>query len=860
MNPQNNHTLKQIISVLAILFMTLSFLTPVVYSYPSTSNGDTTTRAVLGVTAAELFHAQGTNDAHYWGTGSWEPILGVKFEMYIPADRALGTFTINDIERITYHTKTPHPINGDTPLDFYLVIYTRPDGVDDHGWYGYKLIAEPYYSNNLDAPADTWVEWTTDPGTNQLTFYDPDTTGDYGAYGQPTLQDLQAGPINWHDYQESWPETNIDYGSEEVMYISFQTGSGWADVFQGYIDAITITLKNGTSLEIDLEGPAPEVWVNTSWTGLDPGTIVDDGKIIGYNATSTITEAIKLVQENGTIYVEPGSYIEQLYINKSLTLQALPGAKIVAPDSSTRTTYTIPESGRTFDPIIFINGTDENITVSIIGFEIDGRNTAESGRTFVAVLSRNNIGGAIKDNTIHNMYPPSGEGSGPETMGILVYANASILIENNTIRDFSRGGIGVIGLEADYSYAIIRNNTIYGNGLEEETGWWAENGIQLGLGSFGIIENNKVYDCQVNSPYWASTAIMIIDTSNVIVRENIVIGSDIGIAVSNFADTWGYPWDIYPVSNIQILNNIVDRNRVGIDIENEVTNVKILYNNITNSDWEGIDIWNWTEDSIPSNIEIHYNNIEGNYYYGVWANEYAETVNATLNWWGDPSGPSGESHGSGTTDRTDGVAYGSGDTVSSNVLFSPWLNAPYPYGEPITGSGHYSTVTLGDVFDATEFADMIIETSGTGQIEIGVLKYNKTPTISTGALIGKYYDIHINTTSGVDELFIKIYYEEGEAPHYYETSLRVYWWDGSKWVKCSDTGVNTEENYVWVRITNTSSPSLSDLQGTPIALGGTPVVGGSIVDEKPAQGHYELVGVATLLAAAIGVFFIIKKK
>ncbi|MBS7629015.1 hypothetical protein KEJ23_03460 [Candidatus Bathyarchaeota archaeon] len=46
-------------------------------------------------------------------------------------------------------------------------------------------------------------------------------------------------------------------------------------------------------------------------------------------------------------------------------------------------------------------------------------------------------------------------------------------------------------------------------------------------------------------------------------------------------------------------------------------------------------------------------------------------------------------------------------------------------------------------------------------------------------------------------------------------TLKLYWWTGSGWVACSDTGVDTVKNYIWARITATSTPNLNQLTGTP---------------------------------------------
>ena len=275
---------------------------------------------ILGGAVASLAKARGTSEQYYWGSGCWEAVLGQKFEIYIdptvPPFDALDGFSIDDIFSISYHTNKP---GSQSDVDFYLVIYTKPDGVNDNGWYGCKLIGEPYFSRNLNAPSNQWNKWSTDVGTNQLTFFDPDTIGFYGFYGQPTLQDIQAGPINWHNYYSGCPVTNIDYGVEIVKYISFQTGTGWMNTFQGYIDAITIALKDGTTISIDLEGFASEIWVDDDWAGLPPGYEVEPGKFIGYNAFAKIQDAINAVTSEGTIIVYEGTYHENMRARKYLT-------------------------------------------------------------------------------------------------------------------------------------------------------------------------------------------------------------------------------------------------------------------------------------------------------------------------------------------------------------------------------------------------------------------------------------------------------------------------------------------------------------------------------------------------------------
>ncbi|MBC7128358.1 MAG: right-handed parallel beta-helix repeat-containing protein, partial [Thermoplasmatales archaeon] len=256
------------------------------------------------------------------GEGSWKvngSTAPGKFETYIywydgagglpDVTHNLGVFTIDDIQSISYYTNKPLPTDGSNPHNFYLVIYTLPDGSDDYGWYGYALHAEPYFSENLSAPADTWVKWSTDDGANKLTFCDHWKSGTYGFYGEPTLQRIQEGIINWGQNYSHGFDQDIDYGLETVKAISFQTASGWYQLFDGYIDTITITLKNGTSLTIDLEN---KVWIDDDYNSSTFG--------YGYDHFNTIQQGINAVGEGGKVIVHDGTYKENIVINKEISL------------------------------------------------------------------------------------------------------------------------------------------------------------------------------------------------------------------------------------------------------------------------------------------------------------------------------------------------------------------------------------------------------------------------------------------------------------------------------------------------------------------------------------------------------------
>jgi len=221
--------------------------------------------------------------------------------------------------------------------------------------------------------------------------------------------------------------------------------------------------------------------------------------------------------------------------------------------------------------------------------------------------------------------------------------------------------------------------------------------------------------------------------------------------------------------------------------------------------------------------EAHLNNIVRNTDYGV-RNDGNEGVDATHNWWGDASGPYHESL------NHDGV----GDEVSGGVDFEPWL-----------GSESVTQTVENDTLNAIEVADIQIVVNGTATVTIA--RYDSNPHPEASFIYGAFASVDvladeawvemedtfrdvcvINYTSGT-EIELRLYYTDAEveAAGVDEESLRLFWWNDMDWVQCSlppgDSGVNTNDisieshyysGYMWAIITEYTTPSLAQLQGT----------------------------------------------
>ena len=219
-------------------------------------------------------------------------------------------------------------------------------------------------------------------------------------------------------------------------------------------------------------------------------------------------------------------------------------------------------------------------------------------------------------------------------------------------------------------------------------------------------------------------------------------------------------------------------------------------------------------------IKVHWNNIVGNIEFGV-LNEVPEMIDATHNWWGDASGPRD-------------VGPGTGDAVSDYVDYQPWIGAKVKDSKSQKTGGGDVTV------DATDEAGTNVLKKGKGTPTITVTEYIDNP--GDGApggfkSAGKYIDVHIDDTTGVDEIEIRNYYTLAEVAGLNEATLKLSWWDGTAWVECSHSGVEVPgdkpayRGYVWAIIrTKGTIPTLANLAGTAFMSMGMPpaptVVGG----------------------------------
>ena len=172
------------------------------------------------------------------------------------------------------------------------------------------------------------------------------------------------------------------------------------------------------------------------------------------------------------------------------------------------------------------------------------------------------------------------------------------------------------------------------------------------------------------------------------------------------------------------------------------------------------------------------------------------------------------------------VAYYWGNTDDNAIRLNAGegiIVTQYLYVQP-TGVGEEGvteTVT-DDTVDAREEADTEVAVDGTATVT--VFPYDENPggdaPLDFNAL-DKYIDVYVPDTTEANQLEVRLFYADAEvaAANVSEESLRLFWWDGTAWVQCSDSGVNTDSTngysgYMWAKIRSDTTPTLVQLQGT----------------------------------------------
>jgi len=261
-----------------------------------------------------------------------------------------------------------------------------------------------------------------------------------------------------------------------------------------------------------------------------PQLVVDDDKLECPNAAFTrIQDAVDAASPGSQIRICKGTYVEQVAISKPLDLEADSGA-VLMPAAMQANSASL-SSGRAIAAALLVaNAT--NVTVR--GLTLDGAN---SGITQCAPdlmgIYFQNASGEVDRVAVRNFKLAASLNGCQSGSGIFVQSGnggvSQVEIHRSTIHDFQKNGITAneIGTSASIDENVV-------TGLGPTTGA-AQNGIQMGFGAGGSIQNNTVTNnvwapCAAVATCTAvATNILVTQSDGVIVKDNVAGISQVGI-------------------------------------------------------------------------------------------------------------------------------------------------------------------------------------------------------------------------------------------------------------------------------------------------------------------------------------------
>jgi hypothetical protein len=467
-------------------------------------------------------------------------------------------------------------------------------------------------------------------------------------------------------------------------------------------------------------------WVsNTTPLGPTPGSSCANP---GY---ATITDAINASASGDIIKVCSGTYDEQLVIQQvGVVLQAKGPVTVVAPATPASPTGCDGDGGSQLNQdVVDICGA---FNVTITGFTFKGSwdpSVCNDSLYGVAVLGGAHL--TMSNSTVEDI------GGNPQTdgcqggvgieVGLATSASTSdpgtATLNNDVVNNYQKNGITVDGA---LSSATINSATVIGTG---ETPAIAQNGIQVSDGATAKINSSSVSgnecDVSVCGPNGftqvQSCGILLFDAGKVTVNGTAASANDIG--VDNIED---YAWSFYtPPSPFTATSEGLTGLRLSNRYENAFLDEgKTTLNNSTLSGGEvGIETDQGSYQTTPAVSVANGNTISGasedailvasdnqagdptpkltstlssfdTTNAGGVANQTTSVLNVTSDWWGDASGPSDWS-------------FGSGSSVSADANFFPWsTNAASTTFEACAKKGLSET--------ASADAQVICATAGTG--------------------------------------------------------------------------------------------------------------------------------------------------
>ncbi len=345
---------------------------------------------------------------------------------------------------------------------------------------------------------------------------------------------------------------------------------------------------------------------------------------------ATIQEALDGAGPGDTVLVSPGTYTENLVwpATQGIVLLSVGGPSITIIDGTS--------SGSVISMLTVLDS-----STVIEGFTVR-QGESERGGGIYCVGASPTIRGNVIEDCFATLY-----GGG-------IYCQvSSAVIDDNTIQGDSTGtplmstsgirqltmGGGICILSSGSGGPVtISNNVITGN-------YCSYYGAGIASSGNAQVIGNQIMD---NQSDWFGGGFYHLNATGTVLSGNLITGNS-----SNWGGGIMLQGGLLTISGCEISNN--DNDGIHIYYGTLVADSSDITGNLTDGIGSGPG-----KDPASVSVGVHYCNITDNGGFGMRNAHAGSTFNATLNWWGDPSGPGG-------------VGPGTGDEVSMYVDYDPWL-------------------------------------------------------------------------------------------------------------------------------------------------------------------------------------------
>lgn len=250
---------------------------------------------------------------------------------------------------------------------------------------------------------------------------------------------------------------------------------------------------------------------------------------------TTIQAAVNAAASGSTIDICPGTYPEQVIIvSKTLTLIGVQSgtsdAAVLVPPSGGLIANGSHIGGGTVAAQIFVQSSN-GVTISHLTVDGNGNALLGCGTDPIGIYYQNSSG-RITDSVARNQILSGSDQGCQVGLGIDVESDSgapAVTVSNNSVHTYQKNGITAGGPGTGGGPAMaVTNNTVIGIGA---TPMIAQNGIQMGFGASGKVNNNSIADdIYTGSAGAAGSGILIYASSGITISGNSVQSTQFGIA------------------------------------------------------------------------------------------------------------------------------------------------------------------------------------------------------------------------------------------------------------------------------------------------------------------------------------------